>query len=139
MVSHDPLDMLPWADKLLIMQHGHVVQEGAPEVVYRKPVDAYVAGLFGAYNLLPASVASQFGIDLPKHRQLFLRPEDIRVSRYAGSSVNGEIIHTAYCGPYTELTLMVKEQKIVVRTTDHDFRVRELVGLSLSDSLPWLI
>lgn len=52
MVSHDPLDTLSWAGKILVMKNGRIIQVGQPAVIYHKPVNVYVGGLFGKYNLI---------------------------------------------------------------------------------------
>ncbi|HET7897349.1 MAG TPA: ABC transporter ATP-binding protein, partial [Flavisolibacter sp.] len=58
MVSHDPNDVLPWAEEILVLQKGRVVQHGSPEQVYRWPATAYAGGLFGDFNLLTVPDAS---------------------------------------------------------------------------------
>jgi ABC-type sugar transport system ATPase subunit len=51
LVSHDPYDALTWADKLIVLKDGRIVQQGQPREVYSTPVDEYVAGLLGDYTL----------------------------------------------------------------------------------------
>ena len=51
LVSHDPYDTLTWADKLLVLKDGRIVQQGSPREVYANPADEYVAGLLGDYTL----------------------------------------------------------------------------------------
>lgn len=53
-VTHDPLDALTLADRLVFIRDGAVVQEGPPEEIVRRPRDAYVAEVAGL-NLLPGS------------------------------------------------------------------------------------
>ncbi len=52
MVTHDAMDALPWSDKIVVLRDGHLLQVGTPEKVYEKPVDMYVASLFGPVQLL---------------------------------------------------------------------------------------
>lgn len=47
LVTHDPLDALVLADRLLVLEHGRVVQEGTPAEVARRPATEYVARLVG--------------------------------------------------------------------------------------------
>ncbi|MBF6426944.1 ABC transporter ATP-binding protein [Nocardia cyriacigeorgica] len=47
LVTHDPLDAMVLADRLVIMEDGAVVQEGAPAEVARRPRSDYVAHLVG--------------------------------------------------------------------------------------------
>ncbi|HET6292649.1 MAG TPA: ATP-binding cassette domain-containing protein [Kribbella sp.] len=47
LVTHDPLDAMVLADRLVIVEHGRVVQEGAPTDIARRPRTDYVAQLVG--------------------------------------------------------------------------------------------
>ena len=55
-VTHDPVDAAVLADRLVVIEHGRVVQTGSPVDVARRPRTDYVARLVGL-NLL-AGVAS---------------------------------------------------------------------------------
>ncbi|WP_456788402.1 ABC transporter ATP-binding protein [Cellulomonas sp. P5_C5] len=46
-VTHDPLEALLLADRLVVLEHGRIVQEGAPAEVARRPATEYVARLVG--------------------------------------------------------------------------------------------
>jgi iron(III) transport system ATP-binding protein len=62
MVSHDPEDSLAWADEIMVLKNGKVIQQGTPHSIYREPVNEYVAGLFGAYNLITAGQQRILGV-----------------------------------------------------------------------------
>ncbi|WP_280400771.1 ABC transporter ATP-binding protein [Nocardia carnea] len=47
LVTHDPLDAMVLADRLVIVENGAVVQQGAPAEVARRPRSDYVADLVG--------------------------------------------------------------------------------------------
>ncbi|MEW9550719.1 ABC transporter ATP-binding protein [Nonomuraea sp. NPDC050783] len=47
LVTHDPLDAMVLADRLVVVEHGTVVQQGAPAEVARRPRTDYVARLVG--------------------------------------------------------------------------------------------
>ncbi|UGT65964.1 ABC transporter ATP-binding protein [Nocardia gipuzkoensis] len=47
LVTHDPLDAMVLADRLVIVEHGAVVQQGPPAEVARQPRSDYVADLVG--------------------------------------------------------------------------------------------
>ena len=51
LVTHDPIEAIALADRLVILERGHVVQEGAPATVTGEPRSQYVADLVGV-NLL---------------------------------------------------------------------------------------
>ncbi|MEV0494065.1 ABC transporter ATP-binding protein [Streptomyces atratus] len=47
LVTHDPLDAMVLADRLVVIEHGRVVQEGAPADIARHPRTDYIAQLVG--------------------------------------------------------------------------------------------
>ena len=51
LVSHDPLEALTLADRIVVLEAGRVVQTGTPDEVRRHPRSPYVAALLGV-NLL---------------------------------------------------------------------------------------
>jgi ABC-type sulfate/molybdate transport systems ATPase subunit len=51
LVSHDPVDILSWADEVLILKDGQLIQQGPPREVYTLPKDEYAAALLGDYTL----------------------------------------------------------------------------------------
>ncbi|PPK64876.1 ABC transporter ATP-binding protein [Actinokineospora auranticolor] len=51
LVTHDPLDAMVLADRLVVVEGGRITQSGEPAVIARKPATDYVAHLVGL-NLL---------------------------------------------------------------------------------------
>jgi len=47
LVTHDPLEALVLADRLLVLESGRIVQEGSPALVARRPATEYVSKLVG--------------------------------------------------------------------------------------------
>jgi molybdate transport system ATP-binding protein len=47
LVTHDPLDAMVLADRLVVVEHGRVVQEGTPARIARRPRTDYIARLVG--------------------------------------------------------------------------------------------
>jgi molybdate transport system ATP-binding protein len=46
-ITHDPLEAMIMADRLVVIENGRVVQDGTPAAVARQPATQYVAGLVG--------------------------------------------------------------------------------------------
>jgi multiple sugar transport system ATP-binding protein len=57
-VTHDQIEAMTMADKIVVMHGGHVEQIGAPLELYDRPANLFVAGFIGspAMNLMPGSV-----------------------------------------------------------------------------------
>ena len=56
-VTHDQVEAMTLADRIVILNHGLIEQIGTPEDVYDRPASVFVAGFIGAppMNLLPAA------------------------------------------------------------------------------------
>ena len=48
--THDSTDVLSFADDVLVMQSGKIVDENSPKELYQNPISKYVASLFGDIN-----------------------------------------------------------------------------------------
>ncbi len=99
LVTHDVYDAYSLSKRMLVLDHGRVLQSGPKEEVFHRPVDATVARLTGVRNLFGARVAgsdddgltvSAGGIDLlapagpfrPRDELLCsVRPEDVTLVR----------------------------------------------------------
>ncbi|WP_018719470.1 ABC transporter ATP-binding protein [Arhodomonas aquaeolei] len=60
-VTHDQSEALAMSDKVVVMNHGVIEQEGTPEAVYNEPATAFVADFLGHSNILPARVRGREG------------------------------------------------------------------------------
>jgi sulfate transport system ATP-binding protein len=58
-VTHDQEEALEVADRVVLMDHGHVEQIGTPEEVYRHPATPFVYGFLGAVNLFHGRVEGE--------------------------------------------------------------------------------
>jgi ABC-type sugar transport system ATPase subunit len=58
-VTHDQVEAMTLADRIVVMRGGHIEQVGTPEQIYDEPATAFVAGFMGApaMNLIPATLA----------------------------------------------------------------------------------
>ena len=56
MITHDPLDAMLLADRVIVVESGQIVQDGSPVDLAQRPTTAYVAALMGV-TLLRGSVA----------------------------------------------------------------------------------
>ena len=91
-VTHDQVEAMTMADRIVIMKDGHIQQIGTPSEVYHTPANTFVAGFIGspAMNMLPAEASGGVikingGTVVPLQRpavtngklMLGIRPEDL--------------------------------------------------------------
>ncbi|WP_108501047.1 sn-glycerol-3-phosphate import ATP-binding protein UgpC [Paracoccus indicus] len=80
-VTHDQLEAMTLADRLVVLNGGQVEQIGTPLDVYRKPASAFVASFIGspAMNLISASAVPHLP-GTAHAGQIGIRPEDLTVT-----------------------------------------------------------
>jgi len=61
MVTHDQEEALTMADRILVMDHGRIVQVGTPLEIYHKPATPFVASFIGSMNFIGNAVKESLG------------------------------------------------------------------------------
>jgi len=120
LASHDPHDTLSWADEIIVMKEGEIVQQGTPQQIYYHPMNEYVAGMFGKYNFLIPEQASFFGIE-SNGKDVMIRPESFVINENDG--VKGTIQKISFWGGFYEVEVVVNNLKIIVRSNDNEWEV----------------
>lgn len=135
LISHDPQDMLSWADEILVLKDGQLVQQAAPEVIYRNPVDVYTAGLFGKYNLISPAEATAFadieGI-VSNGKSIMARPEDLKLVNDPADALAGTLGAINFIGSAYEAEVLLPGNKLIVRTNRRNLNTGDTVFVSLS-------
>ena len=132
-VTHDQIEAMTMADRIVVMSHGEIQQVGTPAEVYNHPANTFVASFIGspAMNLtqgeLKDGVFTNSSITLaglPKVTEgpvtLGYRAEDASLVASGGDMV-GPIFSTELLGDATMVTTRVDGQLLSVKT-DKDFR-----------------
>ncbi|QNH62751.1 ATP-binding cassette domain-containing protein [Hymenobacter sediminicola] len=143
LVSHDPADTLSWADTLLVLQQGQLVQQGPPRQVYAQPTNEYVAGLFGDYNLLRGAAATAFaelaGL-APRRKPLLIRPESLRLlPASTEAAVPGTVRAVRFFGSYSEVEVALLRTRVTAKTAATDLPVGAAVGVALAPAGAWYL
>ena len=141
-VTHDQIEAMTMADKIVVMNNGRVEQIGSPLELYDNPANLFVAGFIGspAMNFLRgrlngATVAVGNGISLPVKTKLEsgrdvllgVRPEHLAV---AADGVPAEVVLVEPTGADTQIfcKLAGTDVTAVVRER-HEFRPGESIRL----------
>jgi multiple sugar transport system ATP-binding protein len=74
-VTHDQIEAMTLADRVVVMNGGHIEQIGTPDEVYHTPASLFVAGFIGAptMNLLPAQVEGTNSLRLGESQKIRVR------------------------------------------------------------------
>jgi ABC-type Fe3+/spermidine/putrescine transport system ATPase subunit len=132
LASHDPADLLPWADELIIVKDGNIIQQDKPAHIYLKPIEEYAGALLGKYNLLDTTLAKLFAIPASsKGMYIFLRPEHFVISKEKKYGVKAVLKKLAFRGNYSEATVIVTNQKITIYTDNNLLKEEDQVYISI--------
>lgn len=135
LVSHDATDTLSWADEILVLQNGRLVQQGAPEQLYRHPADEYVAGLFGDYSLLTEAEAHALGwpANWPAVFPGYLvRPEQLRLGAGSGPAIAGTVRSIRFLGSHYLADIQLITSTVQVRVETGELEAGKKVQVSVS-------
>jgi multiple sugar transport system ATP-binding protein len=80
-VTHDQVEAMTMADKIVVLQAGHIEQVGSPLDLYNNPANVFVAGFIGSprMNLIDGADAQAEGATT-----IGVRPEHLDISTTAG-------------------------------------------------------
>ncbi len=117
-VTHDQVEAMTLADKIVVLKDGRIMQVGSPRELYENPDNLFVAQFIGSpkMNVLPCS-ASGASFHLPDNgtgrhglvedasgvNQIGIRPEHITLGDEAGAHCAGLVEVVEYLGSDTFL------------------------------------
>ena len=129
-VTHDQVEAMTLADKIVVLQDGRVEQIGSPMQLYNDPDNIFVAGFIGspAMNFLEAN-----SLEMPDEiKSIGIRPEAITLDGVG--QISGVVSHVEHLGADTNVYVRVGQSLVTVRRPgQQDFDVGSTVGLSFSD------
>jgi len=164
-VTHNQDQALKLADKLIVMNHGHIEQIGTPSEVYQNPASAFVARFVGDSNafigtastqdgelvfeseLGPISATAQTGNPANVSKSIaVVRPNDVAFGGDADTRENvfeAELAGWTYMGEETEVSFRLAEEMTELRAvepgkpsvTADDIGKTMQVGWNASDTL----
>ena len=143
-VTHDQIEAMTLADRVVVMERGVIQQVGTPTEIYERPANTFVAGFIGnpAMNLIPGKVAkgvfkageaSVKGLGVSDgDYTLGFRAEDAVVVK-SGGEINASMYSFELLGDATMVTVRIGGQLISVRA-DKNYRAE--IGDKVSISVP---
>ena len=134
LVSHDATDVLSWADEIIVLHGGRLVQQGTPEHLYHQPVDEATAALFGDYNLVRGADRRALlpGQRFKKDTALLVRPEQLQLRPMDGNGAVGTVQTVRFLGSSWEVEVALAAQNVRVRVGAADWRPGDKVCLTVT-------
>jgi multiple sugar transport system ATP-binding protein len=122
-VTHDQVEAMTLADRIVVMNGGRLQQAGAPAEIYARPANTFVAGFIGSppMNLIggeivdgsfrvPGGGGAVTDLALPAVGKVTLgqRPEDIRLAASGAGDLAGEVFSTELLGDSSLVTVRLR-------------------------------
>lgn len=132
-VTHDQIEAMTLADRVVVMEKGIVQQVGSPTEIYDRPANSFVASFIGnpAMNLIKGHLqngrftAPGVGIDGLRAADgqvtLGFRAEDAQISQAQSGDIRAPIYSIELLGDATMVTIRINEALVSVKA-DKGFR-----------------
>lgn len=123
-VTHDQIEAMTMADRIMVINHSHIQQVGTPQEIYEHPANDFVAGFFGTppMNILPFTqkeksqtvkldqclqVHLPFALS-PGQYELGVRPQSLAAAADSQAG-NGRVMNVEYQGANEILDVMLDQ------------------------------
>lgn len=139
-VTHDQEEAMSMADRIAVMDKGHIVQIGTPTDLYSNPATPFIADFVGTSNILSGTVAGEKeGLVIVKgdgfvlrssnkalknELDVIIRPEHVKVEAVdsivddkSTNVIEGTVIMSTYLGSIVRYDVQVGAYQLIVDTT----------------------
>ncbi len=123
-VTHDQAEALSVGDRVAVMRAGRIEHDGAPDDVYHRPANRFVADFMGAAAFLPVAAGlSELGpVEAGDGMLLVVRPHDVALAVH-GPGVAATVLGTDFEGPTRTYRVRLPSGAEVAASTPHPFQV----------------
>ncbi|QDQ25390.1 ABC transporter ATP-binding protein [Chitinimonas arctica] len=138
-VTHDQIEALTFADQVVVMYEGQVVQMGTPQDLFETPAHTFVGHFIGSpgMNLLPCELngdsirlgEQSLSLEKPLATRLAqvgqaltlgVRPEFIRLAAPGATALDAEVVKLEDLGTVKLLTVQLAGQLLRVKLGEHE-------------------
>lgn len=152
-VTHDQVEAMTLADKIVVLRDGRIEQAGRPLDLYARPANQFVAGFIGSpkMNFLAVTAQGQTGgeltltladgstLQVPCQQPvetgtplvLGVRPEHLHVSTQSGIGLQGDVVVAERLGGETYFHVKVADKTVIAKASGNSMiAVGERVSMS---------
>lgn len=119
-VTHDQEDAFKLADRVIVINEGHIEQIGTPEELYKEPKNNFISSFIGENNIIDES--------------LVIRPEEISIK--LDSSGEGKVVDVTYLGAIVEYLVETPDGnilKVLTMSTAERFNIGDKVLVQINN------
>ena len=148
-VTHDQVEAMTLADKIVVINQGEIIQVGSPRELFNKPKNLFVAGFIGTPKMNVLNCITKRGFIYlngkkniktkirktdDKINKIGFRPNKVSICEKEKGLLNGEIKFIEYLGTeqFIYVDCGIDESLIVVKTNpDYKTPIRRIIGLKM--------
>lgn len=119
-VTHDQEDAFKLADRVIVINEGHIEQVGTPEELYKEPNNNFISSFIGENNIIDEN--------------LVIRPEEISIK--LDSSGEGKVVDVTYLGATVEYLVETSDGdtlKVLTMSTAERFNIGDKVSIQINN------
>lgn len=119
-VTHDQEDAFKIADRVIVINEGHIEQIGTPEELYKEPKNNFISSFIGENNIIDEN--------------LVIRPEEISIK--LDSSGEGKVVDVTYLGATVEYLVETPDGntlKVLTMSTAERFNIGDKVLVQINN------
>lgn len=119
-VTHDQEDAFKLADRVIVINEGHIEQIGTPEELYKQPKSNFISSFIGENNVIGEN--------------LVIRPEEISIK--IDNSGDGEVVGVTYLGATVEYLVENSDGntlKVLMMSTAERFNIGDKVSVRINN------
>lgn len=125
--SHDPNDVLAFADETLVLKNGRVLAHKPTIELYQKPTKKYVASLFDIVNLIPVSLLKEYSA---VETSILVYPHEFQISKESGFELY--VVNNHFKGSHYLIEGLSNTGLSVFFANAHSLKVNTQVFLNVS-------
>ncbi len=113
--THDHNDVLPFADRVIVLKDQRIIAKNTPKNLYSQPKDLYIASLFGEANKIPINIVKTYA---DTKRRIIVYAHEFKVSEKSGLEVvvKGSYYmggHYMIVGTYEDQNIYFNHHKVI--------------------------
>ena len=119
-VTHDQEDAFKLADRVVVINEGHIEQIGTPEELYKEPKNNFISSFIGENNIIDEN--------------LVIRPEEISIK--LDRSGEGKVVDVTYLGATVEYLVETPDGntlKVLTMSTAERFNIGDKVLVQINN------
>ncbi|HHS94136.1 MAG TPA: ABC transporter ATP-binding protein [Rhodobacterales bacterium] len=116
-VTHDQVEAITMADRVVLLNAGRIEQVGSPDEIYERPASALAARFIGTppMNVLRQQTLAGAGLDVPPGTLVGVRPEEVHIAHDGG--VAAQLENVEYLGADRLVSARIGDETLILRVS----------------------